>query len=136
VETNKNWFKGMELKHIPSNNSVISVLQDFPFEIKRVYYIQGMGFNDIRGKHSHIKNRQIITCVQGTCDLLVDNILTIRLNKDEYFLLEPSHYHEMTHFSENCIILVLASEKYEEADYIRKADSKSIRNLEVCLPEV
>ena len=46
---------------------------DFPFDIKRVYYIWGTDKNAVRGKHAHRKLEQVIVCTSGSCDFILDD---------------------------------------------------------------
>lgn len=94
-----------------------------PFDIKRVYYIfdtqQGVG----RGFHAHHKLKQIAVCVIGKCRMILDDGKT----REEAWLDSPTKglligdlvWREMHDFSDNCVLLVLASEYYDETDYIR-----------------
>lgn len=94
-----------------------------PFEIKRVYYIFGTQPNVARGFHAHRKLRQVAVCVTGKCRMVLDN----GKKRDEAWLDSPNKglvikdmvWHEMHDFSSDCVLLVLASEHYDETDYIR-----------------
>lgn len=99
---------------------------DFPFEIKRVYYIWDTTHNAIRGKHAHRKLEQVIICSAGSCDFILDNgkqRKTIHLsNPAQGLYIKHNIWREFTNFSKDCVITVLASEHYDEADYIRNYD--------------
>lgn len=104
--------------------SVAENLRNIPFEIKRVYYIYNLNDkNAIRGKHAHKKLQQIIFCINGSFCLKLDD----GINRQDVILDEPNIgiymdaklWHTMSRFSENCILLVLASDFYDESDYIR-----------------
>lgn len=94
-----------------------------PFEIKRVYYIYKTKTNVRRGFHSHKKLKQLVTCISGSCTFLLDdgnsktNIMLD--NPNQGILIEGLIWREMYDFSEDCVLLVLASEYYDESDYIR-----------------
>lgn len=96
---------------------------DFPFDIKRVYYIYGTDKNSIRGKHAHKKLEQVIVCVAGSCDFLLDdgtNKTSIHLNNPSQGLyIKHNIWREFTNFSTDCVLMVLASARYDESDYIR-----------------
>lgn len=96
---------------------------DFPFDIKRVYYIWGTDANVIRGKHAHRSLEQIIICTSGSCDFILDNgntRETVHLDNPAVGLYIKSNiWREFTNFSPDCVIMVLASEHYDEQDYIR-----------------
>ncbi len=94
-----------------------------PFALKRVYYIYGTQPGVRRGKHAHRQLRQLAICLKGSCRFYMDD----GCRKDEFLLnrndlgllIEPMVWHEMDDFSADCILLVLASDLYEEGDYIR-----------------
>ena len=52
--------------------------QDIPFDIKRVYYIWGTDYNAVRGRHAHRHLEQVIICIAGSCDFILENIRKIR----------------------------------------------------------
>lgn len=94
-----------------------------PFAIKRIYYIFGTQPGVARGFHAHKVLKQVAVCVSGKCRMLLDD----GKNKESVWLDSPSKgilidamvWHEMHDFSSNCVLLVLASDYYDEADYIR-----------------
>jgi quercetin dioxygenase-like cupin family protein len=112
----------MKYDSILDDNTKLAVFEHLPFQPKRVYYMQGMAMGDIRGKHAHKKNRQIIICARGSFTLQLSN-LRKRMNINDWHLLEPGDWHVMCIFSSDCLILVLASEEYDPNDYIREEDS-------------
>lgn len=106
---------------------------DFPFEIKRVYYIWGTQANAVRGRHAHKKLEQVIICTSGSCDFILDNgndSQTFHLNAPHQGLyIKNNIWREFTNFSPDCVVMVLASEHYNEEDYIR--DYKEfLKNIE------
>lgn len=104
---------------------LISLEQGYniPFDIKRVYYIFGTQKDVIRGYHAHKKLKQLAICVKGTCDFVLDNGVrreVVHLNSPDYgLLIEDLTWREMMNFSDDCVLLVLASANYDESDYIR-----------------
>ena len=94
-----------------------------PFEIKRVYYIFATQPGVARGFHAHRNLRQIAVCVTGKCRMVLDD----GEKREEAWLDSPNKglvinemvWHEMHDFSSDCVLLVLASEHYDEGDYIR-----------------
>lgn len=97
--------------------------KNVPFEIKRVYYIYNTENGVSRGFHAHKELLQLAICISGSCRFIMDN----GINKEEIILNSPSTgllipnmiWHEMHNFSDDCIIIVLANEVYQESDYIR-----------------
>lgn len=100
--------------------------KDFPFEIKRVYYIWGTQKDVVRGHHAHKQLEQVVVCVSGSCDFILDNGTkreTVHLDSPTQGLyLQNNIWREFTNFSPDCVVMVLASEHYTEADYIRNYD--------------
>lgn len=93
------------------------------FPIKRVYFISMANTKYSRGFHAHKKTQQAIFCIQGSIRLLLDD----GKKKEEIILDKPNIgvfldkmiWHEMKNFKKNTILLILASEIFDEADYIR-----------------
>lgn len=125
-------FRLIELPRIvDGKDGVISVAESskqIPFDIKRVYYIYGLDSSlSIRGMHAHKELEQVLLCVHGSVVIDLDD----GFNKDRVHLDEPNHgiylgprlWHVMTGFSEDCVLLVLASDLYKESDYIRDYDA-------------
>lgn len=101
--------------------------EDIPFEIKRIYYIYNVNDDQIRGKHSHRKLHQILICVHGSVDIKLDNYFgseVYTLNDPSVGLyVGPDNWREMSNFTDDAVLLVLASEHYDEEDYIRDYDT-------------
>lgn len=103
--------------------AVIEENHNLPFDIKRVFYIYGTKSEVRRGFHGHYKTRQALISVAGSCKVYLDNLQRkqeILLDSPQkVLLLEPNDWHEMYDFSEDCVLLVLASHYYDPEDYIR-----------------
>lgn len=97
-----------------------------PFDIKRVYYIYETGKGVSRGFHAHRNLKQVAICVAGKCRMVLDNgkqrVETWMSSPTRGLLIESMVWREMHDFSDDCILLVLASEHYDETDYIRNYD--------------
>ena len=97
--------------------------KNVPFAIQRVYYLFGTKLGISRGFHAHKKLQQVAVCVTGRCRMVLDD----GQKREEIWLdssikgvaLPAMVWHEMHDFSPDCVLLVLASEHYDEADYIR-----------------
>lgn len=97
--------------------------RNIPFEIRRVYYLTGMTPDQPRGFHAHRKLQQVAISISGRCRMVLDD----GRSRDEVWLDNPDMgllignmiWREMHDFSPDCVLLVLASEYYDEADYIR-----------------
>lgn len=96
--------------------------QSIPFDVKRLYYIFNTSQKP-RGFHAHIDLKQVAICLKGSCKFILDNGSI----KEEVVLDKPTQglviegliWREMHDFSEDCVLLVLASEHFTEQDYIR-----------------
>lgn len=100
--------------------------KDIPFAIKRVYYMYDTVEGVIRGKHAHKSLEQILVCIHGSCKILLDDGTekkVVPLEKPYEGLYVPNNmWREMYDFSEDAVLMVLASELYDEKDYIRDYD--------------
>jgi hypothetical protein len=96
---------------------------EIPFEVKRVYYLYDIPGGEGRGGHSHKKLEQLIIAASGSFDVTIDdgtNRKTVQLNRPYFGLhLYPGMWRDISNFSSGAICLVLASESYDKADYIR-----------------
>lgn len=101
--------------------------KDIPFEIKRVYYMYDTKEGVRRGFHAHKSLEQILICIHGSCKVLLDNgseKKKVSLEKPYEGLYIPnSMWREMYDFSPDAVLMVLASEYYNEDDYIRDYDT-------------
>ena len=96
---------------------------DIPFDIKRVYYLYDVPGGESRGAHAHKNLEQLIIAASGSFDVTIDdgrNKKTVSLNRSYMgFYLKSGIWRELSNFSSGAICLVLASEIYNESDYIR-----------------
>ncbi len=100
--------------------------KDIPFEMKRVYYMYGVPEGVTRGYHAHKSLKQILICIHGSCKIRLDNgseKSVIPLDKPyEGLYIANNMWREMFDFSPDAVLMVLASELYDESDYIRNYD--------------
>lgn len=100
--------------------------KEIPFDIKRVYYIYDTLKGVRRGFHAHKSLKQLLICVHGSCKVLLDDGTEkeiVLLDKPyEGIFIESNMWREMYDFSPDAVLLVLASEIYDESDYIRDYD--------------
>jgi hypothetical protein len=104
--------------------SIVSRGKQLPFLARRIYWINEFDrFKSIRGKHAHKKCKQVIFCLHGSFQLKLDDgrrVQTIKMNDPHVgIILGSMLWHEMTRFSKDCVIMVLASQEFNEVDYIR-----------------
>lgn len=100
--------------------------KDIPFRIKRVYYMYDTGAGVTRGYHAHKTLQQILICIHGSCKIRLDNgkeKKVIPLEKPyEGLYVSNAMWREIFDFSSDAVLMVLASELYDESDYIRDYD--------------
>lgn len=99
------------------------VNKHIPFTINRFYLISNVVDRAVRGKHAHRKTKQVLFCVSGSITLILDDgqqkeAITLKKPNIGIFL-DTMLWHEMVAFRRNTILLVVASELFDEADYIR-----------------
>ena len=94
-----------------------------PFDIKRIFYIYGVDSSK-RGGHRHHKTVQAAICLKGMCTVYCNDNLKETVfeldTPDKCVVLEPQDWHTMYNFSPDAILMVLASEYFDESDYIFK----------------
>lgn len=106
-----------------ARGSLTVIEKVIPFKIERIFYIYGVD-SSVRGGHRHRKTRQAAFCIQGACIISNNN----GIERSDYVLdtpskgliLEPEDWHTMHHFTSDAILMVLASETFNPADYIRE----------------
>lgn len=121
-----NLIEWIEVSDLGDNRGALVVIEsnkNIPFDVKRLYYIFNTQPDIPRGFHAHRELHQIAFCLKGRCKMVMDN----GAERQEVWLessnkglrIPPLIWHEMHDFSEDCILLVLASQYYDEHDYIR-----------------
>ncbi len=110
-------------KNRAGNISIIENNSDFPFEVKRVFYIYDIPGGEDRGAHAHRECHQFLVAVSGSFEIEMDdgkNKRTVMLNRPYYGLhIPPGIWAAEKGFSSGAVCLVLTSHKYNEGDYIR-----------------
>ncbi len=112
-------------QHGDERGSLVALeeFKDIPFEIKRVYYMYDTAEGVHRGFHAHKNLEQILVCIHGSCKIKLDNGYeqkVVSLEKPyEGLHVKSNMWREMYDFSEDAVLMVLASEYYDEKDYIR-----------------
>ena len=104
----------------------IEANEHIPFTVNRVYYIYDTLPGVRRGFHAHKNLEQILICIHGSCKIRLDNgreKKIVPLEKPyEGLYVANNMWREMFDFSPDAVLMVLASELYDEADYIRNYD--------------
>ncbi|HVY19586.1 MAG TPA: FdtA/QdtA family cupin domain-containing protein [Bauldia sp.] len=105
------------------NLVAVEASQTIPFGIERVYYIYGTKQDVRRGAHAHRALQQVLIAVSGQCRVLLEDGRQSRQvlldSPDQGLFVGPGIWRELFDFSADAVVLVLASQHYDEADYIR-----------------
>ena len=108
---------------VRGNLTFIEQNEHVPFEIKRIYYLYDVPGGESRGGHAHKDLEQFIVAANGSFDVILDdghNKERHHMNRSYYGLYLPNMiWRELDNFSSGSVCLVLASELYNEDDYIR-----------------
>ncbi len=112
----------LNLKTFIDKRGNLTVIEKvIPFDIKRIFYIYGVD-DSVRGGHRHVNTYQAAICIKGSCTIFNND----NEKKEEFLLdspskcllLEPKDWHQMHSFSNDAILMVLASEYFDQNDYI------------------
>ncbi len=121
--------KIIDIPKITDVRGNLSVIENdvVPFDVKRVYYLYDVPSGTHRGGHAHKKLYQLLIAISGSFNVVLKdssgNTKVVTLNKPNTGLLIPNMvWRELEDFSSGAICLVVASEVYEESDYIRDFD--------------
>lgn len=121
----------MEIKFIPLQahgdvrGSLIALEEgiNIPFPVKRVYYLFNTKEGVRRGYHAHKTLKQVAIVVRGSCHFVLDDgkdkVEVLLDNPAKGLLIESFMWREMYDFSDDCVLMVLADQLYDESDYIR-----------------
>lgn len=105
------------------NITVVENDKNIPFHVKRIYYLYDVPAGEARGGHAHYELEQYVVAASGSFDVILDdgvNKRRVSLNRPYMALhIVPGLWRELDNFSSGSITMVLASEVYEEKDYIR-----------------
>ena len=118
-------YKIIDIPKINNTKGNIGVVENdtIPFDVKRVYYLFDVPSGAKRGGHAHKKLKQVILAISGSFDVVLKDGKSkeiITLNRpDKGLLIENNIWRELENFSSGSVCLVLASEEFLEADYIR-----------------
>ena len=104
--------------------TAIEGAMDIPFEIRRVYYITGVPAETTRGFHSHNNLEQILLCLNGEIKIRIktpyeEEVIQLKENSEGLYIGHMV-WREMYDFTPGAVLMVLASEHYNESDYIRE----------------
>lgn len=107
--------------------SVVEGLNGIPFPIRRIYYLYDIPGGTTRGGHAHKNLYQILVAASGSFTVVLDDGThrqSVTLNQpDQALLIVPGIWRELENFSSGSVCLCIASEKYDESDYLRDYDN-------------
>jgi UDP-2-acetamido-3-amino-2,3-dideoxy-glucuronate N-acetyltransferase len=132
VGSSRTSVKGVTLHQMPKvidprgNLTVGEMGREVPFDVRRYFMVFEVPSSQIRGEHAHRKCHQFLICVRGQCSVVADDGQT----KQEFLLdrpdlglyLPPMTWGIQYNYSADGVLLVLASDSYDAADYIRNYD--------------
>ena len=125
----------IEIPKIQDRRGNLSVIEGetIPFVSKRVYYLYDIPGGSKRGGHAHKAQKEFLIALSGSFDVVVkdgNSEIIITLNKPNYgLLIEKEIWRELQNFSSGSVCLVLASDEFDEQDYIRNfKDFKLLKN--------
>lgn len=103
--------------------TVAELGKELPFPVKRIYYIYGVKEGERRGFHAHKALNQVLIAMHGSCKILLDDgkeQATVTLDSpEEGLFIGTNTWREMFDFSSDAVLVSLASDEYDESDYIR-----------------
>jgi WxcM-like, C-terminal len=118
--------KLFEIRSVLDRRGVLAFVEggiDVGFEIRRVYWMFDIPSRTTRAGHAHRTLRQLYVAVSGSFDVALDDgrrVRRVHLSRpDQGLILGPGIWREIDNFSSNACLLVLASELFDEADYVR-----------------
>jgi len=132
---------GVTLHRLPKVDDLRGLLsfgesgRHVPFEVRRYFLVYGVSSKEIRGEHAHKTLHQFLVCVHGKCHVMADD----GEHREEFVLDDPAlgiHLPPMTwgvqyKYSPDAVLLVLASDFYDAADYVRDyAEFRALRNVQ------
>ncbi len=120
-----------KVQNVKGNLTFIEENEHVPFPIRRVYYLYDVPGGENRGGHAHKTLQQFIIAANGSFDVILDdghNKESYHMNRSYYGLYIPKMiWRELENFSSGSVCLVLASDLYDEDDYIRdQSDFKQL----------
>ncbi len=113
----------IDLPTYSDNRGKLTVIENcLPFDVKRIYFIYEV--SSLRGGHRHKKTTQAFVCLNGSCEVFVNdgetkNTFTLD-SPTKALIVKPQDWHTMDNFTKGSILVVFASEYYDESDYIHE----------------
>lgn len=106
--------------------SFLEELKDIPFEVKRVYWLNNVPEQQVRGGHAHKRGEQVIICIHGVVEVVLESQngekFSYTLNETNQGLYIPPMWWGRMLFKDRAMLLGLASDEFSEEDYIRNRE--------------
>jgi dTDP-4-dehydrorhamnose 3,5-epimerase-like enzyme len=119
--------KLLEIPRFTDERGSLSVVESnglIPFEIRRMYYLYDIPAGQVRAAHGHRSLQQLLIALSGSFDVKLDDgfeTRTFRLDRpDRGLYIAPGMWRDLNGFSGGAVCAVLASDHFNEADYLRK----------------
>jgi len=119
----------IEMPRFTDERGSLSVVESHihvPFDVRRVYYLYDIPAGQVRAAHGHRRLQQLMIAVSGSFEIELDDGFDrrrVRLDRpDRGLYIAPAMWRELDGFSGGAVCVVLASELYDEADYLRDYD--------------
>jgi oxalate decarboxylase/phosphoglucose isomerase-like protein (cupin superfamily) len=118
----------VQLPRVQNRSGNISIFENadnlLPFSVKRIFYLYDIPGGESRGAHAHKNCHQFLVAASGSFEVILDDGKTVKsiwLNQADIGLhVPPGIWASEVNFSSGSICLVLASEEYDESDYLRE----------------
>lgn len=124
MDVNQSIFINLPIIEDLRGNLAFAQNDNLPFDLKRIYYLFDIPSTASRGGHSHKAQSEILIALSGSFEVTImdgTNEKTVLLNKPAVgFLIPPGLWRELQNFSSGAVCLVLASDVFDESDYVRK----------------
>ncbi len=116
-----------QIKHPSGTITVAELGAQVPFSVDRIYFIHGLGKDSERGAHAHLRLKQMMIAIRGSFRVDLEGPAGpssfLLDTPNQGLLVPPLTWRDLTGFSEDAICLVLASNRYDEQDYVRDYDT-------------
>lgn len=124
--------KGVEIYNLPKVSDIrgelsyIEYQKQIPFLVKRFFMVYNVPSQEVRGEHAHKKSHQFLVCVRGSLSVVLDdgkNSLEIPITSMNIGIyIKPLVWTVHYKYSDDAILLVFASDKYDSREYVRNYD--------------
>ena len=133
VQLNLMGIKEIEIQSFVDNRGYLGVLSgisNIPFEVQRLFFLKNVPPGQVRGQHAHKQCRQLVVPLSGDCLLMAERggrTVSLHTREAPSGLVFPAFtWLEISNFTSDCVLLVLADMEYDEADYL--SDYEDFKN--------